>query len=156
TDKLGVFVLVDGCCSMIEYSDLPEDLARATDADGKLRIRAGNPAIHIFDVDFLARLTQGRTRLPYHVARKKVPHLHDKDPARENALKFELFIFDALPLAERWSVVETSRREEFAPLKNATGADSPERVRQAISDVAHGWLEQAGITAPPAVPLEIS
>jgi UDP-N-acetylglucosamine/UDP-N-acetylgalactosamine diphosphorylase len=162
TDKLGVFVLVEGSCSMIEYSDLPDDLACATDAAGSLCIRAGNPAIHIFDVDFLARLTQGRTRLPYHVARKKVPHVDEPEPARENALKFELFIFDALPLAERWTVVETSRREEFAPLKNATGADSPERVRQAISDLAGDWLEAAGVNVPRradgsvAVSLEIS
>jgi UDP-N-acetylglucosamine/UDP-N-acetylgalactosamine diphosphorylase len=83
-------------------------------------------------------------------------------PERENALKFELFIFDVLPLAERWTAVETSRREEFAPLKNATGADSPERVQQAISDLAGDWLTQAGVTVPRrpdgsvAVPLEIS
>jgi UDP-N-acetylglucosamine/UDP-N-acetylgalactosamine diphosphorylase len=83
-------------------------------------------------------------------------------PERENSLKFELFIFDALPLAERCVVVETSRREEFAPLKNATGADSPETVKQAISDLAGDWLEQAGVKVPlrpdgsTAVPLEIS
>jgi UDP-N-acetylglucosamine/UDP-N-acetylgalactosamine diphosphorylase len=73
-----------------------------------------------------------------------------------------LFIFDALPLAERYTVVEASRRQEFAPLKNATGADSPEQVEQAISDLAGDWLEQSGVTVPrnadgsTAVPLEIS
>ena len=98
--------------------------------------------------------------------RKKVPYLDETgqhvQPAKENALKFEMFIFDVLPMAERWAVVETSRREEFYPLKNMTGLDSAEVVRQAISDLAADWLENAGVTVPrrsdgsSAVPLEIS
>ncbi len=152
TDKLGNLVLSDGRCSIIEYSDLPETLARQTDEQGRLRIWAGSPAIHIFAIDFLSRVTQGRTRIPFHVARKKVPYADDKgrlvQPAQENALKFEMFVFDVLPLAERWTVVETSRREEFVPLKNATGPDSPDTVRQAISDLAADWLEKARVSVP--------
>src|SRR5262249_25064041 len=136
TDKMGNLVLIDGRCGIIEYSDLPEALARQTDAAGGLRIWAGNTPIHLFWIDFLARVTQGATRIPYHVARKKVPYLDENgrlvEPAKENALKFELFIFDVLPLAERWTAVETTRRDEFMPLKNATGADSPATVRQGI------------------------
>jgi UDP-N-acetylglucosamine/UDP-N-acetylgalactosamine diphosphorylase len=73
-----------------------------------------------------------------------------------------MFIFDALPWAERWTVVETDRRGEFQPLKNATGADSPASVRQALSNLAADWLEGAGVVVPrtekgdAAVPLEIS
>jgi UDP-N-acetylglucosamine/UDP-N-acetylgalactosamine diphosphorylase len=65
-------------------------------------------------------------------------------------------------MAERWTVVETPRHEEFAPLKNATGADSPQTVKQAISDLAASWLGQAGVKVPrdaaggAAVPLEVS
>jgi UDP-N-acetylglucosamine/UDP-N-acetylgalactosamine diphosphorylase len=166
TDRLGNMVLIDGCCSMIEYSDLRDDLACQTDEQGRLRIWAGSPAIHLFAVDFLTRVTHGAPRIPFHLARKKVPYLDDTgqlvQPEQENALKFEMFIFDVLPLADRWTVVETSRREEFVPLKNATGPDSPETVRQAISNLAGDWLEQAGISVPRrpnrevAVPLEIS
>src|SRR5439155_3645452 len=105
-------------------------------------------------------------RIPYHVARKKVPYL-DKtgrvvNPSTENALKFEMFIFDVLPLAERWTVVETSRQEEFVPLKNETGPDSPDTVRQALSNLAGEWLEKAGVAVPKkdngdvTFPLEIS
>jgi UDP-N-acetylglucosamine/UDP-N-acetylgalactosamine diphosphorylase len=166
TDKVGNLVLVDGRCTIIEYSDLPDALARQMDEQGRLRIWAGSPAIHIFSVDFLSRVTQGRLRIPYHVAHKKVPYLDDQgnlvQPAKENALKFEMFIFDVLPLAERWTVVETSRSEEFVPLKNATGPDSPATVRQALSNLAGLWLEKAAIAVPrqpnrdTAVPLEIS
>jgi UDP-N-acetylglucosamine/UDP-N-acetylgalactosamine diphosphorylase len=149
TDKLGNLVLIDGRCSIIEYSDLPLDLARQTDAQGRLRLWAGSPAIHLFDVDFLARVTQGTSQIPFHLARKKVPCLDERgqhvEPQQENALKFEKFIFDVLPLAQRWTVVETSRSEEFVPLKNASGPDSPEVVRQALSNQAADWLEKAGI-----------
>jgi UDP-N-acetylglucosamine/UDP-N-acetylgalactosamine diphosphorylase len=159
-------VLVDGRCTIIEYSDLPEALARQTDETGKLRLWAGSPAIHIFDLDFLARMTQGAGALPFHMAKKKVPYLDEAgntvQPEKENALKFERFIFDVLPLAERWTVVETSRREEFQPLKNDKGADSPEAVAQALSDLAGDWLTKAGVKVPRwpngsvAVPLEVS
>jgi UDP-N-acetylglucosamine/UDP-N-acetylgalactosamine diphosphorylase len=179
-DKLGNMVLIDGRCSIIEYSDLPEDLARQTDPSpqplspegrgarggGRLRIWAGSPAIHIFDQEFLGYVTADAERLPFHLARKKVPYIDEAgkvvEPAKENALKFEKFIFDVLPLAERWAVVETSRREEFEPLKNATGPDSPETVRRALGRLAADWLEAAGVRVPrdahgePVVPLEVS
>jgi len=111
-------------------------------------------------------VTGGELWIPFHLARKKVPYLDDQgqvvEPRRENALKFEMFIFDVLPMAERWTVVETSRREEFMPLKNATGPDSPETVRQALANLAGDWLDRAGIAVPRrpsgdvAVPVEIS
>ncbi|MFL5329697.1 MAG: UTP--glucose-1-phosphate uridylyltransferase [Gemmataceae bacterium] len=149
-DRLGNFVLIDGKLSMIEYSDLPEALANATDGKGQLRFRAGSPAIHVFDVEFLRRITAGYALgLPFHLARKKVPYW-DSDtgthvqPQKENALKFERFIFDVLPLAQRSVTVFTARNEEFAPLKNASGADSPEVVRKALSDLAADWLRRAG------------
>jgi UDP-N-acetylglucosamine/UDP-N-acetylgalactosamine diphosphorylase len=152
TDKLGNFVQVNGRCTIIEYSDLPDELARQTDANGRLRIWAGSPAIHYFDLDFLAKVMKSTGRIPFHIAKKKVPHLNESgivvQPATENALKFERFIFDVLPLAERWTVVETSREEEFAPLKNATGADSPEAVKKAITHQAAEWVARSGTKVP--------
>jgi UDP-N-acetylglucosamine/UDP-N-acetylgalactosamine diphosphorylase len=166
TDKLGNVVQVAGRCSMIEYSDLPEEMARQCDENGRLRLWAGSPAIHWFSVEFLRRMTADQEKMPFHVAKKKVPHVDAQgnpvEPAKENALKFEKFIFDVLPQAERWTVVETSRREEFEPLKNATGPDSPETVKRALVRQAADWLGQVGVRVPrtgdgePAVPLEVS
>jgi UDP-N-acetylglucosamine/UDP-N-acetylgalactosamine diphosphorylase len=165
-EKVGVLAVVGGRCAIIEYSDLPVEMAAERADDGTLRFRAGSPAIHIFDVGFLRRVT-GSGGLTYHTARKKVPYL-DTDtgamstPAVENALKFELFIFDALPLADRWVAMETSRTEEFAPLKNATGADSPASVRRAMTSLHASWLEDANVPVPrspdgtPEHPVEIS
>jgi UDP-N-acetylglucosamine/UDP-N-acetylgalactosamine diphosphorylase len=161
SERVGVFVLLDGKCSMIEYSDLPESLANLRDEAGRLLFRAANPAIHIFDVAFLKHLAEHGTALPFHIARKLVPYWDGtqivKPPTNVlNALKFEKFIFDTLPFAERWLLVHTNAREEFAPLKNTTGSDSPETVQPAMSALACRWLEQAGISVPPNCPQEIS
>jgi len=158
-EKVGNVLLVDGRCSIIEYSDLPESMARQTDDEGRPHLWAGNPAIHLFDVAFLGRVT-GAAGMPWHLARKKVPHVDEHGrpvtPEKENALKFERFIFDVLPLAERWTVLETDRYEEFAPVKNAEGADSPQTARQAISNLAADWACCAGLDVPADVLVEIS
>lgn len=152
-EKVGILALLNGRKGIIEYSDLPKELAEQRDPSGHLRFRAGSPAIHLFSVEFLDRITRGVDRLNYHIAHKKVPYFdpfsgETVQPARENALKFELFVFDALPLAQRWSALQVARNEEFAPLKNATGADSPETVRRALIECAARWLEGAGIAVP--------
>jgi UDP-N-acetylglucosamine/UDP-N-acetylgalactosamine diphosphorylase len=140
-EKVGILAAIDGRCGIIEYSDLPAEMAAEREADGRLRFRAGSPAIHLFSVPFLGRVTDRGTGLAYHLARKTVPTAG----GNVDAIKFELFIFDALPMAERWLTVETPRAEEFAPLKNGTGPDSPATVRAAISALHAGWLEAAGV-----------
>jgi UDP-N-acetylglucosamine/UDP-N-acetylgalactosamine diphosphorylase len=151
-EKVGVFCSREGRVEVVEYSDLPRELAEATDPDGRLRFRAGNIAVHLISVEFVERLTAGAAAfgLPFHRAVKKVPHLDlssgaSVSPAAPNAVKFETFVFDAMPLAKRSLVMETSRREEFAPIKNATGEDSAESSRQAQSDRAAAWLEANGV-----------
>lgn len=147
-EKVGVVVRVNGHAQVIEYSDLPDELAERREPDGGLQLWAGSIAIHCFDRIFLERLVSGDRQLPIHRAMKKVSHLDDLgnqvNSDSPNAVKFETFIFDALPLADRWSIVETERATEFEPLKNATGLDSPASVRQRLSDLFGDWLEQAG------------
>jgi UDP-N-acetylglucosamine/UDP-N-acetylgalactosamine diphosphorylase len=156
TEKVGNFLLVDGRCSMIEYSDLPEEWAHETDKQGQLKFWAGNPAIHLFDVDFLRKITAEADRLPWHLARKKVPHLGHANPETENALKFERFIFDTLPHADRWTVFATEREDEFGPVKNKDGVDSPASAREMMCAQAARWLRKAGIAVPEGAKVEIS
>jgi UDP-N-acetylglucosamine/UDP-N-acetylgalactosamine diphosphorylase len=150
-EKLGVLVTVDGRPQLIEYSDLSSDLAGRRVPEGTLELWAGSIAVHIFERSFIERLA-GEQRLPFHRAIKKVAHVDDLgrivEPAEPDAVKFEQFIFDALPLAERWTVVETDRTGEFEPLKNAVGPDSPATVHQRMSDEFGNWLEQAGAVVP--------
>lgn len=152
----------DGRHGVLEYSELPADWAQARASDGGLRLWAGSTAIHVFSLRFLQRLAQQRTVLPYHRALKAVPHLADPAPKCANAIKFEMFIFDTLPLAERVLVMETPRAEEFEPLKNAAGPYSPESVRAALVAEFARWIEHGGgqvrrdAEGRPSVPLEIS
>ena len=46
-ERVGNVVLVDGSVQIIEYSDLPESAAEATDEDGQIRLWAGNIAVHV-------------------------------------------------------------------------------------------------------------
>ena len=160
-EKVGVLALVGGRCGVVEYSDLPAELAAARGPGGDLLYPAGNTAIHLFDLQFLKRVTAGAERLRYHAAKKRLAHYDPESgetamPTGPNAVKFELFIFDALPAARRFLVAKIDRADEFAPLKNATGADGPDRVRGAISGQARRWLRGGGATVPDAVPLELS
>jgi len=166
TERLGNLVQIDGRVRIIEYTELPEKLANERSADEKLRIWAGSPAIHLFNVNFLRRLAGGEIELPYHIAHKAVAHLdlagRVVKPDKPNALKFERFVFDALPLAESVVAMECARSDEFEPLKNATGENSPASVRQALSDQYAGWLEEAGASVArnaaghAAAPIEVS
>jgi UDP-N-acetylglucosamine/UDP-N-acetylgalactosamine diphosphorylase len=73
-----------------------------------------------------------------------------------------MFVFDALPMADRWLVMESPREDEFSPVKNADGVDSPATARLAMSNQAGRWLEAAGVRVPRnadgnvTVPLEVS
>ena len=152
-EKVGNFVTAGGKTQVIEYSDLPDDLARQTNADGGLRFNAGSIAIHALRVGFVERLNAGgRLKLPWHRAEKKVPHVDEAGrevkPEKPNAVKLEQFVFDAIPLAEHAIVYETDRAEEFSPVKNAEGSDSPETSRRDQVRRAARWLTAAGVAVP--------
>lgn len=153
-EKVGNFVRMNGKVQVIEYSDLPESVARAKNPDGTRKLNAGSIAIHCFERAFVESLTAGGSlSLPWHVARKKVPYVDLAsgtivNPDYPNAIKFEMFIFDALPLAERTIVVERPRLECFSPVKNAEGVDSPATSRRDMIRRALTWLEAAGAELP--------
>jgi UDP-N-acetylglucosamine/UDP-N-acetylgalactosamine diphosphorylase len=90
--------------------------------------------------------------LPLHRAVKRIPHIDEQgnfiDPAEPNGIKLETFVFDALPLASRSIILQTSRQQEFGPVKNATGTDSVETARQMMTARAADWLESAGVNIP--------
>jgi UDP-N-acetylglucosamine/UDP-N-acetylgalactosamine diphosphorylase len=140
--------------AVVEYSDLPPAMAQRRDEAGELVLGAANIAVHVISVEFAQRLAaSGDIRLPWHRAHKKVA-CHDPatgathHPDKPNAYKFECFIFDALPLARSSVTVQTSRMEEFAPIKNAEGEDSPASSHRIQSDRNGAWLESVGVSIP--------
>ncbi len=151
-EKVGVVCRVGDKTAVVEYSDLPDEYKYATRADGSLKFTAGNLAIHMFDIRFVERLNEKGHSLPFHIAEKAVPFLNEEGklvkPAEKNGLKFEKFVFDALPRARRTVILEVNRDEEFAPVKNARGSDSPETARTLMIQLYADWLERAGIEVP--------
>lgn len=160
-EKVGVLGYIGPKLKVIEYSELDDDLRHARESEnGPLRYRAGNIAVHVFRVDYLLEQTEDGVGLPYHLAHKVVPVV-DKDgrtvrPEAPNGIKFERFVFDVLADTKVHVTQEVDRAEEFAPLKNGDGADSPETVRAAILERSRRWLEQAGHELAAGRPVEVS
>jgi UDP-N-acetylglucosamine/UDP-N-acetylgalactosamine diphosphorylase len=148
-ERLGVPGRVDGRPGIIEYSDLDPDSMRARAPGGGLKFPHGSIAIHLLNTAFVARVP---LPLPLHLARKRVrclvPRPGGGSLEEREAVKFESFIFDAVPLAAGAQFLETSREEEFAPLKNASGVDSIATCVAGQVGLASRWLEDCGVQVP--------
>ena len=151
-EKVGNFCLVDGNLTVIEYSDLPDELAEKRNPDGSLTFQLGSIAIHIISTSFVEKLNAKGFSLPLHRALKKIPHIDQHgnliEPVEPNGIKLETFVFDAVPLASRSIILQTVRSQEFAPTKTDTGVDSVETTRQMMVARAADWLESAGAHIP--------
>lgn len=153
-ERVGAFCLADGKLTVIEYSDLPEEIAKARNPDGSLRFDAGSIAVHILSTEFVERITApgSASQLPWHRAEKAVELIDAKGnrvkPTGPNVVKLETFVFDAIPLAKNPLVMYTPREDEFSPVKNADGADSPATARADMMRRAARWLEGCGVKVP--------
>jgi len=166
-EKVGVFCLRRGALTVIEYSDLPDELAHLREEDGTLIFQAGSLAMHAIDPVFAERVGRGEMafKLPSHAARKKVPTI-DKEgnpifPDEPNGIKLETFVFDAIPLAKQPCVVEVARKEAFSPVKNTEGVDSVDTCRADQLRRFARWAKAGGAeletdeTGLPAISFEI-
>jgi UDP-N-acetylglucosamine/UDP-N-acetylgalactosamine diphosphorylase len=148
-ENVGNFCLIDGKITVIEYSDLPDELAEKRQADGSLVFQLGSIGIHIINRTFTEKLNTRSFSLPLHRAVKNIPRIDESgDLVESDGIKLESFVFDAIPMASRSIILETLRSEEFAPTKNATGVDSVETTRRMMVARAAAWLESAGVAVP--------
>lgn len=127
-EKVGVFCKRDGKPSVIEYSEISDKLAELEDENGELVYSESHILCNMFNIKRLEMIS--KNKLPYHVAKKKANYMNEKGElitAKEpNAYKFESFIFDAFTSLDSMVIMRVKREEEFAPVKNAEGVDSPE------------------------------
>jgi UDP-N-acetylglucosamine/UDP-N-acetylgalactosamine diphosphorylase len=154
-EKVGHFCTQNGQTLVIEYSDLPKEYQEEIDpATGKLRYLAGSIAIHILDTKFIRRMAAGGegVALPFHRADKKIPTIdaagNPVKPDKPNGVKFEMFVFDALPFAKNPVIIETRREDDFSPVKNAEGLDSPKTCRDDQVRQFVRWLKANGASVP--------
>lgn len=147
-EKVGHFCRDGARVLVVEYSDLPVEMQEERDENGELRFKAGSIAIHLLDREFVRRMASGEGQLPFHRADKKIPTVDAQGnaikPDKPNGIKFELFVFDALPFARNPLILETSRADEFSPVKNAEGADSPQTCRDDQLRQWARWANAAG------------
>ena len=72
--------------------------------------------------------------LLYHIAFKRADYLNENGDfikaEKPNAYKFEKFIFDSFKLFNNISILRGKREEDFAPVKNMNGEDSPETAKK--------------------------
>ncbi len=167
-EKVGHFCRQAGKIVVVEYSDMPLPMQRATNPDGSLRYSAGSIAIHVIDREFARRMATGGegAALPFHRADKKIATIdvagRPVKPAKANGVKFEMFVFDALSFARNSVVIETTRADDFSPVKNAEGVDSPRTCREDQLRQFARWLKAVGAkvetdaTGLPKVGLEVS
>lgn len=146
-EKVGIFALQNGKPGVVEYSDLPEQYRDMTNPDGSLVFDGGNLAIHLFKIEGLRKLQT--SRLPWHTARKTVCGI-------EKCWKFEQFLFDAFPLLGSMMPFGVIREEEFSPVKNAEGSDSPKTARNMIGRLHREWLRKAHVEINPNKLYEVS
>lgn len=136
-EKVGVFCKMNGKAKVIEYIDLPEEMAEERDENGELVYGEVNIANYLFHRSVLEELED--SKLPYHAAHKKSGYLTEKgeyvEPNEPNAYKFESFIFDAFVRYDNMTVLRVKREEEFAPVKNKEGNDSPETATELYNNM---------------------
>ncbi len=152
-EKLGNFCIIDGKLTVIEYSDLPDELAEQRLPDGELRFRAGSIALHALKVEFVEQLNSKGFALPFHRAEKKIQcvDFETGQPLKiekPNAVKLETFVFDALPLTGKSIIYETDRQDEFGPIKAMEGNDSVVTSEATTTTRNAAWLEAAGVKVP--------
>lgn len=156
-EGMGVVVIRDGHYAMVEYSELSDEQMERTMPDGSLWLAYGSPAIHMFSYAFLK--AEAERAMPLHLAHKKIAHVDAAGnvvkPEKPNGYKFEKFIFDVIPNAKTLLTLAFDRTQEFSPVKNAEGNDSPATTKRDLQAKWRGWLTQAGIALPEGVPVEI-
>lgn len=156
-EGLGMVVKRDGHFDMIEYTEMTDEMNNRRTKSGDLYFKFGSPAIHVFSRVFLERLAA--KDMPLHLAHKKIATVDEKGTvvkaSEPNGYKFEKFIFDALPEAKGVTCFAFDRHEEFSPVKNAEGKDSPATCKADLQAKWRRQLAKAGISVSESVAVEL-
>lgn len=137
SERVGVFCKRSGKPYVIEYTEITEEMANARDENGELLFGESHILTNLFNIKAIEKIA--KHKLPYHSAFKKAKYMDPETgeiikPESPNAYKFEAFIFDAFESLDNMSILRVKREDEFAPLKNADGEDSPTTATQLYID----------------------
>ena len=132
TERVGVFCKMNGHPKVIEYSELPEKMAEEVDNNGELKYGEAHIMCNLFTIDAIEKIS--KEPLIYHSAFKKNSYLDENGkeviPSEKNSYKFEAFIFDAFEFFDDIAILRGKREDDFAPVKNKDGVDSPKTAKE--------------------------
>lgn len=138
-ERVGILCKRNGNPGVIEYTEISDEMAEAVDESGEYLYGESHIMINLFHINTIEGIA--KEELPYHSAFKKCDYLSESgemvEATQPNAYKFETFIFDAFGRLENMGVLRGKREENFAPVKNAEGVDSPETARKLYMDYYH-------------------
>ena len=127
-ERVGVFCKKNNVPAVIEYTELPEEMAEETDEYGELLFGESHIMCNLYSINALEKISN--QNLPYHSAHKKANYMKEDgevfNATEPNAYKYEAFIFDGFNYFDDISILRGRREEDFAPIKNKDGNDSPE------------------------------
>ncbi|MBP3708771.1 MAG: UDPGP type 1 family protein [Clostridia bacterium] len=136
SEKVGVFCKRNGKPGVVEYTEISKEMAERVNEKGELVFAESHLNCNMFNVKAIEEVAN--KNLPYHIAHKKASYIDENGnlvvPEKPNAYKFESFIFDAFDMLDDMAILRVKREEEFAPVKNAEGTDSPETARKLYKD----------------------
>ena len=131
-ERVGVFAKMNGHPKVIEYSEMPEKMAEEVDSDGELKYGEAHIMCNLYTIEAIEKIS--KETLIYHSAFKKNSYVDENGkevtPQEENSYKFESFIFDAFELFDDIAILRGKREDDFAPVKNREGVDSPKTAKE--------------------------
>ena len=131
-ERVGVFCKRNKKPSVIEYTEISQEMCNLRDKNGELVLGESNVNCNLFNMKRINEVAENE--LPYHAAHKKADYIDENGKLvvaeKPNAYKYETFIFDAFESMESMAILRVKREEEFAPVKNAEGVDSPATSRE--------------------------
>ena len=131
-ERVGVFCKMNNHPKVIEYTELPEKMAEEVDNDGELKFGESHIMCNLFTIDAIEKIS--KEPLIYHKAFKKNSYIDESGkeiiPTEPNSYKFESFIFDAFEFFDDIAILRGKREDDFAPVKNKDGVDSPKTAKE--------------------------
>ena len=131
-ERVGVFCKMNGHPKVIEYTELPEKMAEEVDDEGELKYGESHIMCNLYTIEAIEKIS--KETLIYHSAFKKNSYIDENGkeviPTEPNSYKFESFIFDAFELFDDIAILRGKREDDFAPVKNKEGVDSPKTAKE--------------------------
>lgn len=131
-ERVGVFGKMNNHPKVIEYSEMPEKMAEEVDENGELKYGEAHIMCNLYTIDAIEKIS--KETLMYHSALKKNAYIDENGreiiPEEPNSYKFESFIFDAFEFFGDIAILRGKREDDFAPVKNREGVDSPKTAKE--------------------------